>query len=175
MPPTKHYSDAYYPIGAVEYLKENRFSGNLMTPFHIGSYVSWEMYPDVKVSLDGRYEVAYQENIMPDHKLFMDGGDQWWKVLDKYPSDAVMVHKPAAVCEKLEVFREGFEGEKPDTIQQWRFVYEDDAMLILAADHCHLPSVDRRGEKLHDGAWAAFSRSHGHWERKSNRTLAQGK
>lgn len=175
LPPKPLYSSACYPTGAVEYLKENRFKGNLMTPFQIGAYVSWQMYPDVKVSFDGRYEVAYQEHIMSDHKLFMDGGNEWWKILDKYPSDAVMVHKPALVCEKLEVFRDGYVGERPKTEKQWRFVYEDDAMLILAADHCNLPSVDRRGEKLRDGAWEAFSQSHAHWARQSHPSLARGK
>lgn len=175
IPAEKVYSDAYYPTGAVEYLKQNQFSGNLMTPFHIGSYVSWQMYPDVKVSLDGRYEAAYQDHIMDEHKQFLDGKDQWWEILDKYPSDAVMVHKTALVCEKLDVFREGFLGEKPATKNQWRFVYEDDAMLILAAEHCRLPSIDRRGEKLLDGTWEAFSQSHGHWTRQSNPSLAQSK
>ena len=48
-----------YPAGAVRYLRENKFAGNLMVPFVAGSYVSWKLYPEVKVSLDSRYEVAY--------------------------------------------------------------------------------------------------------------------
>ncbi len=172
LPPQQLYSTACYPTGAVQYLKEHQFQGNLMTPFHVGSYVSWEMYPDVKVSFDGRYEVAYQDNVMPEHNLFLGGEEGWWTILDKYPTDAVLVHKPAPVCEKLEVFRAGYAGEVPHTKQQWRFVYEDDSFLVLAADHCKLPSVNRASERLEDGAWEAFSESHAHWQRWTPRTVA---
>src|SRR5262249_5369267 len=50
-----------YPVGAVEYLGKEKFKGNLMVPFRIGAYVSWKLYPAVKVSVDSRYEVAYPD------------------------------------------------------------------------------------------------------------------
>lgn len=175
LPPEPIYSDASFPIKAVDYLQEQQFEGNLLTPFHVGAYVSWEMFPEVKVSFDGRYEVAYQEHIMPEHIQFLSGKDQWWEILDKYPTDAVLVHKQAPVAPQLEAFRLGSPkaDERPPTRTKWRLVYEDDAFLILAAEHCDLPQVDRRGEPLEDGVREAFSPKYGHWHRKAaERTLA---
>lgn len=175
LPPKQLYSTACYPTGAVEYLKTQEFEGNLLTPFHVGSYVSWEMYPQVKVSFDGRYEVAYQEHVMPEHNQFLGGEGNWWNMLDKYPTDAVLIHRQAVVYDQLDVFRDSTaDREHPATRERWRFVYEDDSFAILAPEHCKLPSVDRRGEDLKDGAWEAFSAEHAHWNRGSTRVLASG-
>ena len=170
LPPKQLYSTACYPTGAVEYLKENNFQGNLMTPFHVGAYVSWEMYPHVRVSFDGRYEVAYQENVMPEHNQFLDGDEGWWNIMDKYPTDAVLVHRQAPVCEKLEIFRDQYDQPTKKT---WRFAYEDDSFLVLSKSDSTLPYVDHRGQQLTDGAWEAFSDEHAHWNRNANRVLAE--
>jgi hypothetical protein len=173
LPPKQQYSTACYPTGAVEYLKQQEFSGNLMTPFFVGAYVSWEMYPQVKVSLDGRYEVAYQAQVMPEHKQFLEGCGDWWKLLDKYPTDAVLIHRQAPVVGKLDVFRQESDFTAPPTKEEWRITYEDDSFLILASQHCKLPRLDRRSEPLQDGAWEAFSAEHAHWNRKPPTTLAE--
>ncbi|MEZ6134790.1 MAG: hypothetical protein R3C53_07765 [Pirellulaceae bacterium] len=172
MPPRRLYSTACYPIAAVEYLQENNFSGNLLTPFHVGSYVSWEMYPDVKVSLDGRYEVAYQEQVLPEHNAFFGAEGDWWEFLERYPTDAVLVHIQAPVVEKFGILSDSAETPHPPLKEAWRVVYRDDSFVILAADHCRLPTVDRTGDALPDGAWEAFSRTHAHWNRRPNRVLA---
>lgn len=193
MPPERVYSIACYPTGAVDYLKANHFRGNLLTPFYAGAYVSWEMYPQVKVSLDGRYEVAYQEQVMPEHNCFLGGEAEWWKFLEKYPTDAVLIHVQAPVVEHFTQFTRSAESTRAepsrlqptptestpatadpaDALQQaptqiregWDIVYRDDAFVILAAQHCDLPMVDVRGEPMRDGAHEAFTRAHAHWNK----------
>lgn len=125
-----------YPIAATQYLAEHNFSGNLLTPFHAGAYVSWRLAPQVKVSLDGRYEVAYAPQVFEEHWEFFEAGPAWARLLDKYPHDAVLVPQSAKVRPLLEVFR-GCEAaetqqKKLPTQQAWRFVYEDAAYVILA-------------------------------------------
>lgn len=34
-----------YPTGAVQYLQQQEFEGNMLVPFHAGAYVSWELHP----------------------------------------------------------------------------------------------------------------------------------
>lgn len=41
-----------------------------MTPFASGAYVSWNLYPDMMVSMDGRYEVTYLDSTMGEHVRF---------------------------------------------------------------------------------------------------------
>ncbi len=176
MPAHRVYSTACYPTGAVEYLKQHDFRGNLLTPFHVGSYVSWEMFPRVKVSFDGRYEVAYQEQVMPEHNAFFGGEEEWWSMLERYPTDAVLVHAQAPVCDQFHVLGDDYcDLARPPLHEYWNIVYRDDSFIVLAAQHCNLPRVDRRGMPLADGAHEAFSPTHAHWNRALPRTVAQGR
>ena len=132
-----------YPIEATRYLAEHRFSGNLLTPFHAGAYVSWRLSPKVKVSLDGRYEVAYEPPVFEEHWEFFEGGAEWARLLDKYPHDAILVHQSAKVRPLLKVFRDPGCTHLP-TRQRWRFAYEDDAYIILTRPAIKLPYEDHR-------------------------------
>jgi hypothetical protein len=173
LPPLPRYSSASFPSNAIEYLRAHDFEGNLMTPFHVGAYVSWEMYPAVKVSFDGRYEVAYQPHMMPDHNRFYNAEENWWEILDKYPTDAVLIHKQAKVCEQLSEFASPAAVPHP-TRCNWRFIYEDDAFIILASQDVELPRIDRRGVTILDAAAQAFTYEDSHWYRASKpRILAQ--
>ncbi len=174
LPPRQLYSTACYPTGAVEYLKQNHFRGNLITPFHVGSYVSWEMHPHVQVSFDGRYEVAYEDNVMPEHNHFLRAQPEWWRMLDRYPVDAILVHRQAPVCEQLEVFRDQVPAScRPATARDWQWVYEDDSFVVVAAVDLDLPRVNQCGQPLFDGAWEAFSSPHAHRDRQRQPTFAQ--
>lgn len=117
-------SSTCYPTGAVGFLRDHHFIGNLLTPFHAGSFVSWELHPHVKVSLDGRYEVAYEPRVFDEHWQFFEGESHWEDLLDAYPHDAILVNQSAKVRPMLEKFR------RQDS--NWRFIYEDDAYVILA-------------------------------------------
>ncbi len=157
LPPTPEHSVASYPTSAVEYLKQHAFAGNLLTPFNQGAYVSWEMFPAVRVSLDGRYEVAYQDQVMDDHYRLYSGQKDWPELLEKYPCDAVLVDQQADLRVQLEVLRDTSCTAAGATTPRWHFVYEDDSFVILAPLNSPLPYVDRRGQPLADGAWDAFS------------------
>ncbi len=172
LPSKPLHSSVCYPTQAVQYLKRHGFRGNLLTPFYAGSYVSWEMYPQVKVSLDGRYEVAYQEHVMLEHNQFSLGEGRWWELLDKYPSDVALIDTHWKVCPLIqECFAANSTTPQP-TLATWRIVYADDSYLLIARDHVELPSVDRSGQALGDGAWTAFTSDHSHWQRKAETQIA---
>ncbi len=160
LPPAPLYSIASFPAGAVDYLEQHAFQGNLLTPFAQGAYVSWTLYPNVRVSLDGRYEVAYEEQVMLDHEALFSGHGDWEKLLMKYECDAVLVDQSATLRPKLEVFRTAWNNDQDGVCQPWRFVYEDDAFVVLAKKDVALPYMDLRGKTLVDGAWRAFSREY---------------
>ncbi len=165
LPPEPRYSIASFPNGAVDYLAENGFQGNLLTPFAQGAYVSWTLYPHVRVSLDGRYEVAYQDQVMEDHDALFNGTADWQDLLEKYEPDAVLVDQHSALRPKLEAFRSISDSSGPrDT---WCIAYEDDAFLILARPGAGLPYRDRRGQPLIDGGRRAFSREYSYRNRGS--------
>ncbi|MDX1927084.1 MAG: hypothetical protein SFV81_11230 [Pirellulaceae bacterium] len=158
LPPAAKYSEACFPTGAVEYLEQHKFRGNLLTPFAQGAYVSWTMYPNVRVSLDGRYEVAYEEQVMLDHDALFKGKPEWPTLLEKYPCDAVLVDQNSELRPLLEVFRNENTDQPLPTKHRWNFIYEDDAFVVLTKGTIEtLPYVDRRTEPLIDGIQSAFS------------------
>ena len=107
-----------YPVGAAEFLRESRFRGNLMVPFTVGAYVSWKLHPDVQVSIDGRYEVAYQPGVLERIHDFYKAAPDWWETLEMYPTDAVLVPRSSPV-------------EAPLAAIGWEYVYVDEAYAVL--------------------------------------------
>ena len=128
----------YYPVGGVDYLRRHHFRGNLMTPFEWGAYVSWRLYPQVKISMDGRYEVAFPLELVDELYAFYMADEGWEAVLDKYPTDAILIPLRLPLAKRL-----------PDH-SAWRRCYRDDAFEIYVRAASTLPEVDARGTDIFD-------------------------
>jgi hypothetical protein len=113
-----------YPTGAVDFLAAHRAQGNVMTPFHCGAYVSWRLYPDVKVSLDGRYEVAYEPQVMEQHRAFYAAMDGWQETLTAYQHDYIIIPKDAPVYDPMRY-------KKLPSASQWDCIYEDEYFALF--------------------------------------------
>ncbi|HWA98072.1 MAG TPA: hypothetical protein VG713_06245 [Pirellulales bacterium] len=120
-----------YPAGAVDYLQRADFRGNLMVPFVPGGFVMWKLHPKVKVSLDGRYEVAYVPGTLEENEALYTAAAGWQATLAKYPTDAILVPRSAKLAAVI------------DTADGWRRVYRDGAYEIYARDDVKLPNTDR--------------------------------
>lgn len=132
------YAGPVYPVGAVDYLARHQIEGNLMVPFVPGAYVSWKLHPRVKVSLDSRYEVAYQSGVLEENVAFYQAQPGWQSTLAKYPTDLVLVPRDAPLTDAL------------PTIEGWNRIYVDDAFELYSRPGLHLPSEDRRGIAWND-------------------------
>jgi hypothetical protein len=108
-----------YPDRAVKFLRDRNFKVNLMTPYSSGSYVSWVLYPNVRVSLDSRYEVAYPTALLPEIQDFYNGAESWRGTLERYPTDLVLVPERSPLIHLL-----------PDEAH-WVLLYQDDAYSIF--------------------------------------------
>lgn len=126
-----------YPVGAVAYLQEQHFRGNVLTPFEMGAFVSWKLYPNVLISMDSRMEVAYQPGVLEAHLAFYRALPGWREFLYQYPTDAVLLYRDRPVVEQM--LKES----------DWPCVYEDDLFVLFAREKLRLPKVDRRGQELH--------------------------
>ncbi|MCB9596254.1 MAG: hypothetical protein H6719_26260 [Sandaracinaceae bacterium] len=123
-----------YPIGAADYLDEQGFDGNLMTPFVEGGYMMWRLHPNGgRISYDGRYEVAYPPSVTAHHRALYGGEAGWRATLSAYPTDLVLVPRPSAALSLLL------------TAPGWHVVYGDDLYVLVARPDLELPLVDRRG------------------------------
>jgi len=124
-----------YPVGAVEYLREQGFVGNLMVPFQQGAYVSWKLYPAVKVSVDSRYEVAYSDAWVDRTFRFYAAESGWRETLNAYSTDLALIPAITPVAQVIEQ-------------SGWHIVYEDREFEIYARPSLILPFSDRTSESF---------------------------
>jgi hypothetical protein len=118
-----------YPVGPIQYLAEQKFSGNMLVPFRLGAYVSWKLYPSVKVSLDSRYEVAYSDIVMKKIFDFYEARPGWQSTLTVYPTDLILVPKDAPVSGLIQTV-------------DWHPVYSDRQFALYARKGLSLPIED---------------------------------
>lgn len=130
-----------YPIGAVDYLREINFTGNVMTPFVTGAFLTWNLHPNVKVSQDGRYEVAFQPGVVEEQVNCYNGGEGWRETLMLYAGDLVLVPRTVALSRLM--------NEQTD----WNCIYRDDDSELFARpsgnESTSPPAlVDRTGQRF---------------------------
>ena len=82
-----------FPLYETEFLRVNNIKGNLFVPFGYGSYVSYKLYPDNLIYMDGRYEEVYHDKEFLKLRDFVLGEMNWKDVLNNYPTEIVMVTK----------------------------------------------------------------------------------
>jgi hypothetical protein len=80
------------PVREADILSLAQAKGNLATPFHWGSYSAWRLCPNIRISMDGRYEAAYPESTFLLNARFFDKtGPDWDRLIRQYPVDYVLL------------------------------------------------------------------------------------
>jgi hypothetical protein len=95
------YPHVACPVDAVTYLKSQDVKGKLLVSFNYGSYTLWELRGEMRVSMDGRYDLVYKpETYRRVDDFFAARGD--WRSLLKTPApDAILVSRSDDVYAKL--------------------------------------------------------------------------
>jgi hypothetical protein len=132
-----------YPAGGIAYLKDNKFSGNMMIPFNVGAYASWHLHPQVKVSMDSRFEAAYSADQVAENINFFSAEEGWQKALERYPTDAILVPNWKPI-EKI------LSQDDTQTLINFKKVYVDDGYAIyMRTDLAEkYPFLDNRGKTI---------------------------
>jgi hypothetical protein len=79
------------PVREVDILARAGAEGNVATPFAWGSYVSWRLYPNIKISMDGRYETTYPESTFELNNGFYDHQGDWLRLCREFKVDYVIL------------------------------------------------------------------------------------
>ena len=82
-----------FPLYEMEFLKINNIKGNLVTPFALGSYATYKLYPDILIFMDGRYEEVYNDEEFKVLKQYDLVDKNWKDIFTKYPTDILMPYK----------------------------------------------------------------------------------
>ena len=101
-----------FPLKEVEFLRINNLQGNIVTSFGHGSFVSYKLYPNNLIYLDGRYEEVYNDKeflALRDYELVEPN---WKELINTYSPDILMPLKSVDVYDSL----------KKD--KDWELIYE---------------------------------------------------
>jgi hypothetical protein len=118
-----------HPCRAVRFIRENNLSGNVYNPLHWGSYITWELYPAIRVSMDGRNISLFPDQLVLENLLYYQA-DQAEAEGDaaplRYDTDFLIVPADFPALPRL----------LADT--RWQKAYGDtDAVLFVRVDAAH--------------------------------------
>ncbi len=112
LPVANSKTEIYYPVQALALIKREGLSGPLLTEFNWGEYLIWELYPQCRVSLDGRFETVYPHDVCQAYFTFLDGKEGWREFLATYPPRLILIDSRSPLARLLKqepTFREIFQ------------------------------------------------------------------
>jgi hypothetical protein len=95
-----------FPLYEVEFLKINNIKGNIVVPFGFGSYVSYKLYPNNHIYMDGRYEEVYNDKEYEALRNYELAEQNWRDIYTKYDTDILMTKKTVDIYEVLKKDKE---------------------------------------------------------------------
>jgi hypothetical protein len=90
-----------FPIGSVEFMKQHDLNGNLLVFFDWAEYCIWDLFPDTKVFIDGRYKSAYSTATIDAFFNFIYAEEGWERALTDFPTSMVLIHKDNPVYDRM--------------------------------------------------------------------------
>jgi hypothetical protein len=107
-----------FPVDAVRFMRRNRLEGNLVVQSDWGEYAIWHLYPQCRVSFDGRYTTAYPDDILDLSHRFQTAAPGWQAALEG--ADLALVHRRqrAVVAGMFEDLG-------------WQYVYSDPTAFVF--------------------------------------------
>ena len=111
-----------FPARAVALLKQSGLSGNMAVPFDWGEYVLWHLGPRVKVSIDGRRETIYSDEMYRQYRDFEQGTGVWDALLRTPRTDLVLTPNGSVTANLL------------SRTDGWVPLYQDTFCLIFVRD-----------------------------------------
>jgi hypothetical protein len=91
-----------FPARAVELIRRSGVSGNLALTFDWGEYALWYLGPCVKVSMDGRRETVYTDEVYRQSLDFERGTGAWDALLQPGTTDMVLVASGSATANLMD-------------------------------------------------------------------------
>ncbi len=105
-----------YPVDTVNFIRVNGLKGKLWLPHNYGMYAIYYLYPDTKVSIDGRWATVYPKELMQDAMDFSFSDDikKKFRILQKYRPQMLMVEHDNNINDwllKSNIFRLIYRGK----------------------------------------------------------------
>jgi len=89
-----------FPAGAVDFLRREGRRGTLWNEYGWGGYLIWHLYPELRVSIDGRMAVYGPERFR-EHLTVAQLGPGWQEVLARLEADTAIVRSGSPLVAAL--------------------------------------------------------------------------
>lgn len=117
-----------YPAAAVKFIQQHGLHGNLLVFFDWGEMCLWEL-PESRVSIDGRLDTCYPQNVIAAHWKFYNGESFDQGALDLSRADFALL--PSKLAGSLVLARQ----------DGWQPVYFDNLAVVLVKDVRQFPKL----------------------------------
>jgi hypothetical protein len=125
------FSEEFYPVSAVEFLKKENISGNIFTHDGFGDYLIYAAWPQYSVFIDGRTDM-YGADRMKEYLTLAHAMPGWKKIVDKYAFSSILFDTRSPLASAL--------AEDGD----WRLIHSDSlASIFLREDGRNRHLIDR--------------------------------
>lgn len=124
-----------YPTLATDFLIRNGVHGNLAVPFDWGEYLIWKLYPQARVSIDGRYTTAYPREVIEGLWGWQQGRREWRDLAERYPTDLAITRLEQPITGLL------------FTDPRWVCLYQDATAAIFVRDVASQADLLRRSKE----------------------------
>jgi hypothetical protein len=108
-----------FPVGPVQWLAARGITGEMVTFFDWGEYVIWHLAPGVRVSMDGRRETVYSDEIYQEDQRFLYGIGAWDALLRRGHPELALMSREFAADNLLRL------------APAWRVAYEDQRCTLF--------------------------------------------
>lgn len=128
-----------YPVNCVQFIKQNNLKGNMVLPFMWGGYVTWLLYPNIMVSIDGRHVEIFSLDVFHKNNDFYFARKDWEKMLEDYEVDILLLD-----WRKSPVYKKMLEDKN------WKEVYKDarSAVMVRATNSDKINALKKTHRKL---------------------------
>jgi hypothetical protein len=75
----------------VEFMQQQELRGRIVTWFDWGQYVIWHFGPSLQVSMDGRRETVYSDEVVSAHLKFYFGERDEWRYADELGAEYILL------------------------------------------------------------------------------------
>ncbi len=107
-----------FPVDAVDFVVEQRITGNMYNLYHWGGYLVWRLYPEHKVFIDGRADV-YGDTFIDEYLQVYQVRENWQEPLDRHGVNLIIIDTGSSLSTVL--------NHSPE----WERRYVDDKAVIF--------------------------------------------
>ncbi len=108
--------DEHYPLGAVNWMRENQPTGRLFNSYNWGGYLIWTL-PEYPVFIDGRADL-YGNDLLDQWHTVVNNRDEALAILDQWQIETLLLEPGWPIVDAL-------------LARGWQTAYQDDLSTIL--------------------------------------------